>query len=244
MVNDTPGRVAVVTGGASGLGAAIAASLSNDGFHLVVADLNEPTGRSLAESLPSASFVKMDVSSNEDWLALAHVLDEQFQGLDVLVNNAAIYRPKAIADETSEGFGEIFRVNQLSVLLGIQTAIPLMRRKGGGSIINVSSTGGLTGYPGTIAYASTKWAVRGMTKVAARELAELGIRVNSIHPGLCDTPMANENSEEFLESLRASIPLGRLGKPKEVASSVSFLASPASAYISGAELAVDGAATA
>jgi len=244
LANSGSDRIALVTGGASGLGAAISSALAAEGYRLILADLDEAKGRTFAETLGSTRFERLDVSKVSDWQRLSQVLEIEYGGLDVLVNNAAIYSPKAIADETTEGFQRIFEVNQLSVLLGMQAAMPLMRKRGGGSVVNISSTGGLRGYPGTIAYASTKWAVRGMTKVAAAELAGFGIRVNSIHPGLCETPMAYENTPELLDSLKHSIPFGRLGQPEEIANTVVFLASPQSSYLSGAELAVDGAATA
>jgi 3alpha(or 20beta)-hydroxysteroid dehydrogenase len=235
--------VAIVTGAASGLGTAIATVLSQQGFQVVLADVDAEKGQQLADKLDSATFFKLDVSDTAGWKQLGEFVVGTFGQLDALVNNAAIYAPKAIVDETAEGFDRIFRINQLSVLLGMQTAVSLMSKDRGGSIINISSTGGLKGYPGTIAYASTKWAVRGMSKVAAVELAPLGIRVNSVHPGLCETPMAYENTPELLDGLRSSIPLGRLGNPLEIANAVAFLASPASSYISGIELTVDGAAT-
>lgn len=244
MANSGSGRVALVTGGASGLGAAISSALAAEGYRLILADLDEAKGRAMAETLGSTRFERLDVRKAADWQQVAGVMEREFGGLDVLVNNAAIYSPRAISDETAEGFQRIFEVNQLSVLLGMQAAVPLMKNRGGGSIINISSTGGLRGYPGTIAYASTKWAVRGMSKVASVELAPFGIRVNSIHPGLCETPMAYENTPELLDSLRNSIPLGRLGQPDEIASTVVFLASSQSSYISGTEIVVDGAATA
>ncbi|MGV3550938.1 SDR family NAD(P)-dependent oxidoreductase [Rhizobium sp.] len=244
MVNDNGARVALVTGGASGLGAAIATALAREGYQLVVGDVDEVKGRAFTESLGNARFELLDVRSEHDWRRLGRALHDGYGGLDVLVNNAAVYSPKAITDETPQGFQRIFEVNQLSVLLGMQMAVPMMQARGGGSIVNISSTGGLRGYPGTIAYASTKWAVRGMSKVAAVELAPFGIRVNSVHPGLCETPMAYENTPELLDSLRASIPVGRLGEPSEVANAVVFLASPQSSYVSGTEIIVDGAATA
>jgi 3alpha(or 20beta)-hydroxysteroid dehydrogenase len=244
LANSGDHRIALVTGGASGLGAAISSALAGEGYQLVLTDLDEAKGRPLAETLGSTRFEKLDVRRESDWRRLSKILEDEYGGLDVLVNNAAVYSPKAIGDETAEGFQRIFEANQLSALLGMQAAAPLMRKRGGGSIVNISSTGGLRGYPGTIAYAATKWAVRGMTKVAAVELAEFGIRVNSIHPGLCETPMAYENTPELLDSLKRSIPLGRLGRPEEIANVVVFMASSQSSYLSGAELAVDGAATA
>lgn len=237
-------RIAVVTGAASGLGAAIAKRLAEDGMRVVLTDIDETAGLGLAGTLGDAvSFHRCDVASAVDWQALVKHIETAEGRLDVLVNNAAIYAPRPIAEETMEGFRRIFEVNQLGVFLGIQAVVPLMRKRGG-SIVNISSTGGLRGYAGTIAYASTKWAVRGMSKVAAQELAGDNIRVNSVHPGLCETPMAYENTPELLEALKRSIPLGRLGQPEEVAALVAFLASEAASYLSGAEMVVDGAATA
>lgn len=208
-------KVAIVTGAAGGLGAAIVRRLQELGSVVVLTDLDGPNGGALAEDLgPMAVFRVLDVRDSKAWATLVAEIVARWERLDTLINNAAIYRP------------------------------PAMKASGGGSVINISSTGGLRGYEGTLAYASTKWAVRGLSKVAARELAADAIRVNSIHPGLCETPMAYENTPELLDSLRRSIPLGRLGFPHEVAALVGFLAADASRYISGAELAVDGAATA
>lgn len=232
-----------MTGAASGLGAAIASQLGHHGYHIIVTDLDLAGAEALASRLPLGNAYQLDVSDAENWGRFANWLGQEFGQIDVLVNNAAIYQPRAICDETADGVERIFRVNQLSVFLGLKMASSLMKDNEG-SVINISSTGGLRGYPGTLAYASTKWAVRGMSKVAAVELAPLGIRVNSVHPGLCDTPMAYENTPELLNSLTQSIPLGRLGKPEEIASTVLFLAGNESSYITGTEIIVDGAATA
>jgi 3alpha(or 20beta)-hydroxysteroid dehydrogenase len=235
-------KVAIVTGAAGGIGAAIARRLQELGSVVVLTDLDAGNGCALAEDLgPTTVFRALDVKA---WATLVAEIVARWERLDTLVNNAAIYRPRSISEETADGYRQIFEVNQFGPFLGLQTTAPAMKASGGGSIINVSSTGGLRGYEGTLAYASTKWAVRGLSKVAARELAADAIRVNSIHPGLCETAMAYENTPELLDSLRRSIPLGRLGSPDEVAALVGFLAADASRYISGAELAVDGAATA
>lgn len=238
-------RLAIVTGAGSGIGLAIATALVGDGLSVVLADIDEAAGKEAAAKLgDGAIFARCDVSDHESWSELAAFAEAEHGGLDVLVNNAGIYAPNTIADETPEGFLRIVEVNQLGVFLGMQMAVPLMRKRGGGSIVNISSTGGLRGYPGTIAYASTKWAVRGMTKVAAQELAPDRIRVNSVHPGLSETRMAYENTPELLDALKRSIPLGRLGRPEEIAAMVCFLASDAASYVTGAEMVVDGAATA
>ncbi len=239
------GKIAVVTGAAGGLGNAISHRLAKLGATVVLVDRDAEKGVALAHALGEpALFLAADVASPSCWQSLGETLSTRFGRLDVLVNNAAIYSPRSIAEETAADYRQIFEVNQLGPFLGMQTAVPLMRAAGHGSIVNISSTGGLRGYEGTIAYAGTKWALRGMSKVAARELAADGIRVNSVHPGLCETAMAYENKPELLDSLRRSIPLGRLGSPHEVAALVGFLASDASSYISGAEITADGAATA
>jgi 3alpha(or 20beta)-hydroxysteroid dehydrogenase len=243
LLNSKRPSIALVTGAASGLGAAIATCLADKGYSMVVSDIDAEGAKKLADSLPNAISWRLDVADSRDWLALGSMLEAR-GGLDVLVNNAAIYRPRTMSEETAEGFEQVFRVNQLSVLLGMQMASNLMCTQGSGSIINISSTGGLRAYPGTIAYASTKWAVRGMSKVAAVELAPYGVRVNSIHPGLCETPMAYENTPELLDELKSSIPLGRLGRPEEIARAVLFLADASNSYMTGSELVIDGAATA
>jgi len=239
------GKVAIVTGAAGGLGRAIGHRLHVLGASVFLGDLDTAQGAALAETLGApALFHPLNVASAPSWAALCGAVAERFGRLDILVNNAAIFRQLSIEEETAEGFQRVFEVNQLGPFLGMQAALPLMRAAGGGSIVNISSTGGLRGYDRTLVYASTKWAVRGMSKVAARDLAPDGIRVNSVHPGLCDTPMAYQNAPELLESIRRAIPLGRLGAPEDIAALVGFLASDAARYISGAELTADGAATA
>jgi 3alpha(or 20beta)-hydroxysteroid dehydrogenase len=236
------GRVALVTGGARGIGRAIAQRLAHDGARVVIADVLDGEGTALAAELaPPARFVRHDVSREDDWGRTARILATELGGLDVLVNNAGRYGPRPLAQETADGFMDLVRVNQLGAFLGMRMAAELMDGRGG-SIVNLSSTSGLRGYAGTTAYAATKWAIRGMTKVAAVELAPKRIRVNSVHPGLSDTAMAYENPPELLEHLTDGIPLRRLGRAEEIAASVAFLASDESSYVTGAELVVDGGA--
>jgi 3alpha(or 20beta)-hydroxysteroid dehydrogenase len=160
-------------------------------------------------------------------------------GLNGLVNNAGIYRPTTIQETDAALMEAHFRVNQLGVFLGLKMAAPLLKRCNGGSIVNISSTAGLQGIPNAIAYVGTKWAVRGMTKAAAIELASSNIRVNSVHPGLIDTEMLS--AREDLDRRAALIPLKRMGTAADVAHLVLFLLSDESAYITGAEISVDGA---
>lgn len=235
------GKIAIVTGAAQGLGAAMAALLAERGARVIVADLKA------GETLPGggaggeASFMRLDVTQEDQWQAAMATIVAQFGRLDILVNNAGIFAPGAFAETTVEMLEGMFRVNQLGTYLGIKTAAGAMQRAGGGSIVNISSCVGMRGTVGQSSYAATKWAVRGMTKCAALELAPMNIRVNSVHPGPSETSMMETWSEEQSAAIRGMIPLGRFGKPVETAEAVAFLASDAASYITGAELAVDGA---
>ena len=233
-------KVILVSGAARGQGEAEARRLIKEGARVVLGDVREQEGLELAAGLGDcASFRRLDVSDVADWdKVIAHC--EQLGGLHGLVNNAGIYQPKPIRDTDSELPEAHFRVNQLGVVLGMKSAAPLMQRSGGGSIVNVSSTAGLQGIPNAIAYVGTKWAVRGMTKAAALELASCNIRVNSVHPGLIDTPMLNSRARDDLERRAALIPLQRMGTVDDVTNLVLFLLSDESAYMTGAEIGVDG----
>ena len=233
-------KIILVSGAARGQGAAEARRLIKEGARVVLGDVREQEGLELAASLGGyASFRRLDVSDVADWdKVVAHC--EQLGGLHGLVNNAGIYQPKPIRDTDPELLEAHFRVNQLGVVLGLKSVAPLMERSGGGSIVNVSSTAGLQGIPNAIAYVGTKWAVRGMTKTAALELASCNIRVNSVHPGLIDTPMLNSRARDDLERRAALIPLKRMGTVDDVTNLVLFLLSDESAYMTGAEISVDG----
>jgi 3alpha(or 20beta)-hydroxysteroid dehydrogenase len=233
-------KIILVSGAARGQGAAEVRRLVKEGARVVLGDVREQEGLELAASLGGcASFMRLDVSDVADWdKVVAHC--EQLGGLHGLVNNAGIYQPKPIRDTDPELLEAHFRVNQLGVVLGLKSSAPLMRRSGGGSIVNVSSTAGLQGIPNAIAYVGTKWAVRGMTKTAALELASGNIRVNSVHPGLIDTPMLSSRARDDLERRAAMIPLKRMGTVDDVTNLVLFLLSDESAYVTGAEISVDG----
>jgi 3alpha(or 20beta)-hydroxysteroid dehydrogenase len=233
-------RVAIVTGAAQGQGAAEAHLFAAEGARLVLTDIDE-AGKGVADSIGAqAIFVQHDVSSAQGWRTVVKTALASFGRIDILVNNAGVYKPGALQD-TDEALVDFhYRVNQLGVFLGMKAVIEPMTNAGGGSIVNISSGAGLSGYPGQFAYGATKWAVRGMTKAAALDLARFSIRVNSVHPGGIDTPMLATNSHEKLENIKTMIPLGRFGTSDEIAQVVLFLASNASSYMTGAEVAVTG----
>ncbi|MFM0341782.1 SDR family NAD(P)-dependent oxidoreductase [Paraburkholderia fungorum] len=237
---DMEAKVAVITGAASGQGAAEAVLFAQQGAKVVITDINE-SGAEIAARLGSAGhFVRHDVGEQADWDEVMRQTLERFGRIDVLVNNAGVYKPASLRETDMALWDLHYRINQLSVFLGMRAAADAMAKTGGGSIVNVSSNAGMNNVPGIFAYASSKWAVRGMTKLAASELASLGIRVNSVHPGVIDTPMLGKNTPERLKFYEEMIPMRRLGTPDEVASLVLFLASNASSYITGAEITVDG----
>lgn len=241
MTFDLTGRVAIITGAARGQGEAEARLFASLGAKVLLTDV-APEGEAVAADIGErARFMRHDVASADDWTAAAETCLDAFGGIDILVNNAGIYDPKTIQETDEAQFERHYRVNQLGVFLGMKAVIPAMTAAGGGSIINISSQAGLSSHPATLAYTTTKWAVRGMSKAAAQDLAPANIRVNSVHPGLIDTPMINHNPAEKLEGFRQAIPLGRIGSADEIASVVAFLASDAASYVSGAEIAVTGA---
>lgn len=237
-------KVCLVTGAARGIGAATATLFAGEGARVMLADLNVKDGKALAGTLPEADFVELDVSKEDAWQAAIAKTVDRFGKLDVLVNNAGIYITSPIEEMRAERFIKVFEINQLGVFLGMKSAIPAMKQNGG-SIVNLSSTSGLTGNQNSVAYGGTKWAVRGMTKVAAVELGQYKIRVNSVHPGLIDTPMNHEQmGHELIAKAGARVPLGRPGQAEDIARVILFLASDDSAYCSGGEYTVDGAQSA
>ncbi|HVM64931.1 MAG TPA: glucose 1-dehydrogenase [Acidimicrobiales bacterium] len=240
------GKVALVSGAARGMGLSHARLLADEGASVVLGDVRDDAGTAAAASIgDGACYQHLDVRSLEDWRAAVALAVSAFGKLDVLVNNAGIIKVGAIEDLPVEDFRAVWEVNQLGVFLGMKAAIPAMRASGGGSIVNISSTGGLRGSPTMAAYAGSKWAVRGMTKVAALEVGHDGIRVNSVHPGFIDTDMtrAPEFAGVDQQAFSASLPVPRAGVPEDISRMVLFLASDESAYCTGAEFVVDGGQT-
>jgi 3alpha(or 20beta)-hydroxysteroid dehydrogenase len=232
------GRLIVITGGAGGLGAEDARQLAAEGARVIVTDRSRQAGEELAASLGQGSiFFPHDVTSDEDWAALAKIVTAE-GGLHGLVNNAGVFDPRLIADTDTALFRRHMEINQLGCFLGMKYAADMIAPQGA-SIVNISSLAGLRG-PRGIAYVGTKWAVRGMTKTAALELAPRKIRVNSVHPAFIDTPMLEAMSREAFAERMRSIPLGRAGTADDVAKLVLFLLSDDSSFITGAEIAIDG----
>lgn len=242
------GKVALVSGGSRGQGEAEARLLVDHGANVVIGDVRDDEGAAVAESLGGkAAYVHLDVTSGANWRTAVAVATETFGSLTTLVNNAGIVRTGFIETMAEEEYAAVVQVNQVGCFLGMQAAIPALRATGlGASIVNISSTAGFEGVPGVVAYVATKFAIRGMTKVAAIELGPFGIRVNSVHPGTIDTPMVS--SPEFdsvdKDAVFGALPVPRIGKPTEVAEMVAFLASDAASYCTGAEYLVDGGALA
>ena len=239
-------KVVLISGGARGQGEAEARLLAAEGANVVIGDVLGDAGRAVAAALgDGCEFVELDVTDPANWEAAVSRATSTFGGLDVLVNNAGIAGLTPIIDGDIDEFRKVIEVNQFGVYLGMRAAAPAMRARGGGSMINISSIDGLIGMPFVAAYVASKFAVRGMTKAAALELAPHGIRVNSVHPGYIDTPMVREPmGDDFAESLGASVPLGRLGTTDDIAELVLYLSTDASSYCTGSEFVIDGGMTA
>ena len=235
----TDGLVTIVTGAAAGQGAAHVRRLAADGFRVVATDIADPP-EVRPEAGPDGGCRKLDVADEHQWTELVGAVLDEFGRIDVLVNNAGIAGPPALIDETPLAiYRQVIAVNQIGCFLGMRAVIPAMRDSRSGSIINISSVAGMGGAPGRISYQASKWAIRGMTRSAAVELAGYGVRVNAIVPGWVDTQMA-DNAVLPVEQLEAGIPLGRIADPSEISALVSFLASPESRYITGTDVVIDG----
>jgi len=243
-------KVALISGGARGMGAVEAKLFVSEGARVVIGDiLEEEGGRTEAEINEGGGeclFVRLDVTSASDWQRAVEATVARFGKLDVLVNNAGIYRTERVEDTSEELWDQVMEINAKGVFLGTKYAIPEMRKAGGGSIINISSVAGLVGNHMSAAYSSSKGAVRLFTKSTAIQYASEGIRANSIHPGTIETLMTAPMlaDEEYRQDRVTRTPLGRLGRPEDVAYGVLYLASDESSFVTGSELVIDGGRTA
>jgi 3alpha(or 20beta)-hydroxysteroid dehydrogenase len=231
------GKVAIVTGAAGDLGKEIARRCAAEGASLVLMDLVDAS--ELAAALGAGSMVG-DVAERRSWEDAVAAATERFGGLDVLVNNAAIYERAAIADASEENFEAHWRVNVLGAFLGIRACLPAMLERGGGSVVNVGSVAGMHAGPGLFSYAVSKWAMRGVTKAASADLAPRGIRVNSVIPGLIESTLSERNPPGYNDRFVAETPLRRIGQAQDVAAGVVYLAADESAFVTGTDLVVDG----
>jgi 3alpha(or 20beta)-hydroxysteroid dehydrogenase len=240
------GKVALITGGARGQGAAEAKLFASEGATVVITDVLDADGAATARGA-GGTYLHHDVTSEARWDEVVQEILKAHGQIDVLVNNAGIFKVGGIANTTLDDYMRVIQVNQVGVFLGMRAVVKPMMERGSGAIVNISSIAGMESSPGAVAYGASKWAVRGMTKSAAKELGRYGIRVNSIHPGIIETPMLHEipafesgNSERFTRR----IPLGRIADASEVAKLALYLSCDDSSYSSGAEFIVDGGLTA
>jgi 3alpha(or 20beta)-hydroxysteroid dehydrogenase len=240
------GKVALITGGARGMGKSHVRHFVAEGARVVFGDILDDRGQHVAGGLGAAScrYIHHDVTSEADWAAAVALATGAFGKLDVLVNNAGVLQFGSIADMPLADFRRILEVNAVGCWLGMKAVIEPIKAAGGGSIVNISSIEGLAGAAGLSAYSASKFAVRGMTKVAARELGQFGIRVNSVHPGGVLTRMVIDQAaapgRADGEALLRSLPIPRFAEPVEISRLVAFLASDESSYSTGSEFVADG----
>lgn len=233
-------KVAIITGGAAGMGEAHVRRFIDEGAKVVLTDVNVEKGQALAEKLgDNALFIEHDVTDEAGWEKVVATAEETFGPVNILVNNAGISPVLSLEHSSIEDYMNVVNINQVSVFLGMKYVVPSMKKADTGSIVNVSSINGMNG--GVVGYTDTKFAVRGMTKAAAKELAKYDIRVNSVHPGVINTPMVQESDAfEQIQAMVGMIPLQRMAEPQEISQLVLFLASDDSSYSTGSEFIADG----
>jgi NAD(P)-dependent dehydrogenase (short-subunit alcohol dehydrogenase family) len=239
------GRVAVVTGGASGIGKATATRIAAEGGSVVIADLQDEAGAAVVAEIEQnggkAAYVHLDVTDEQGWPDAISATIDTFGALDILVNNAGIGDDEPIEVTSVETWNKVVAVTQTSVFLGMRAAAEELKKGGHGSVVNISSMYGIVGSGVSPAYHAAKGAVRLLTKTTALGWAKAGVRVNSVHPGYIDTPILGDIDRDVLVG---ATPMGRLGKPEEIAAMITFLASDEAGFITGAEFVVDGGYTA
>lgn len=242
------GKVALISGGARGIGAAMSTRFAAEGAHVCIGDIEDAAGAALAETIQAAGqdarFMRLDVTDSAAWQAAVDALVADFGGVDILVNNAGVYDRRPLEEISEEAWDRVMGVNAKGPFLGAKAVIPAMRMKGGGSIVNISSTAGIRGSVASH-YGASKGAVRLLTKSIAGTYAKDGIRCNSVHPGPVETEMGYAAVPEAVRAERfGRIPLGRFADPSEIANAVLFLASDEASFMTGSEMVVDGGSTA
>ncbi len=233
-------KVVLITGGGGGIGGESGLLLAQEGARVALADIRIDEAQALADKIGSrARAFALDVTNEAQWGEVVAAAEAAFGPIDALVNSAGVasYGP---TDQVSEAeFRRLIDINLIGTFLGFKAALPSMRKAGGGTVVNVSSLAGLVGMAGAAGYTASKWAVRGFTKAVAAEFGHEGIRVNSVHPGVIDTPLADAQ-KAIIDQLMPNLPLGRIGRAVEVAQLILFLTSDESSYSTGTEFAIDG----
>jgi 3alpha(or 20beta)-hydroxysteroid dehydrogenase len=239
------GKVAVITGGAGGMGSKHAEVFVREGAKVVIADLESSNGKKIAEDLgEQALFIDLDVTAEASWDNLVKETEDKFGPINVLINNAGIANGTPLEDTSFQDFKRMIDINLNGMFLGIKKVLPSMKKGDRGSIINISSGLGLIGAKGNTAYIASKFGVTGLTKAVAADVAEYGIRVNSVHPGAIKTPLLElESNKELIEKVKAEVPLKRIAEPEEISNLVLFLASDESSYATASEFVADGGQT-
>lgn len=245
MAGRLTGKTALISGGASGLGEAQALLFAREGASVVVGDIQNDKGAEVVAAIKreggTAAFVTLDVTDAQSWDRAVGEVISRFGKLTTLVNNAGIFHPGGIVDETREGWDRMVAINQTGVFLGMKAGAAALQETGNAAIVNISSLFGLIGSPGAISYHASKAAVRVMGKAGALEFAKKGIRVNTIFPGQIRTPILGDITPEQDKAIKATIPMGDAGDPMDVAYGSLYFASDEAKYVSGAELWIDGA---
>lgn len=235
------GKVVAVTGGAGDIGSAQVRLFHARGAQVAIYDIDDAAGAALAEELGDRCFYqRLDVTRQDDWSAAVAAIETRAGRLDGFVNNAGHFQPRPLLETPEEEFELSHAVNSKGVFVGMKAMIPLLRKSGKGSIVNIASGAAVRGLPNAFGYVASKWSARGMSLAAAAEHAAENIRVNVIFPGTIDTKMSRSNSPERLARITGTIPMGRLGTPDDIGHMVVFLTSEAAAYITGAEIRIDG----
>jgi 3alpha(or 20beta)-hydroxysteroid dehydrogenase len=237
------GRVVLITGGGSGIGAAIASAAARDGANVVLGDINADNARAVAQAIgATASSYQLDVADADSWASFVEFALERHDGIDGLVNGAAIATGHSLMETSGEEMARVIGVNTIGPFLGIKATVDALGRSTNGSIVNISSCGGLAGLRSNIAYSTSKFGVRGLTKTLVHELGGHGIRINAVFPGYIDTPMSRPDWDDYSAagSQPAHVALGRTGRPDEMSGVVCFLLSDEATYCTGSEFVVDG----